>query len=63
MTSQRQNSGARRDAAAMQQLDKCMSIAMDVHATMQELLEAVFSMQSVLRLHGEGHCEKLASHD
>jgi hypothetical protein len=28
-----------------------MSMAMDVHAAVEELLEAVFSMQSVLRLY------------
>jgi hypothetical protein len=41
--------------AAMQRLDKHMSVAMDMHATMQEQLEAVFCMQSMLRLSGESH--------
>jgi hypothetical protein len=32
-----------------------MSAAMDMHATTEEMLEAVFSMQSMLRLYTEGH--------
>jgi hypothetical protein len=39
-------------AIAWEQLDKHVSVAMDVHTTI-ELLEAVFSMQSMLRLYNE----------
>jgi hypothetical protein len=38
-------------AFARQQHAKHMSMAMDMHAAIEELLEAVFSMQSMLRLY------------
>jgi hypothetical protein len=34
---------------------------MDICATIEELLEVVSSMPFILRLHGKGHQEKLAS--
>jgi hypothetical protein len=43
-------------------LSKHMSAAMDMPATIEELLEAVFSMQSMPRLYSEGHREKFVSH-
>jgi hypothetical protein len=43
---------------ARQPLYKQLSAAMDKHATIEELLEAVFSVWSVLRLYIEGHREK-----
>jgi hypothetical protein len=33
-----------------------------MHTTIEELLEAVFSLRSVPRLYSEDHWEKLASH-
>jgi hypothetical protein len=49
-------------AVVRQWMDKHMSMALATHATIQELSEAVFSMQSEPRLHSEGHREKLANH-
>lgn len=49
-------------AAARKRLEKHVSTATNMHATVEELLEAVFSMWSVPRLCSEGHWEKLASH-
>jgi hypothetical protein len=40
-----------------------MSAAMNTHATLEELLEVMISMQSVPRLHSEDHQEKLASRE
>jgi hypothetical protein len=40
-------------AIAGQHHGKHMSAAMDTHATVEELLEAVFSVWSMPRLHGE----------
>jgi hypothetical protein len=45
-----------------QWMDKHMSVALATHATKQEMLEAVLSMWSMLRLYSEGHQEKLPSH-
>jgi hypothetical protein len=41
---------------------KHVSLATDMHATIEELLKAVFSMLSTLRLYSESRWEKLASH-
>jgi hypothetical protein len=38
-------------AVARQWLDKHVSAATDMHATIEELLETMFSMQSILRLY------------
>jgi hypothetical protein len=45
-------------AVTRQWLNKHMSTAMDMHATIEELLEAVFSMWSMLRLYSEVHQEE-----
>jgi hypothetical protein len=50
MTPKRWNSGAIID-------DKHLSMATDMHAKTEELLEAVFSMWSMLRLYRESHWE------
>jgi hypothetical protein len=50
-------------AVTRQRFVKHVSAATDMRATIEELLETLFSMRSVLRLHSEGHQEKLASHD
>jgi hypothetical protein len=42
--------------------NKHIFLAKDMHATTEELLKAVFSMQFVPRLYSESHQEKLASH-
>jgi hypothetical protein len=43
-------------------LTKRVSVATDTRATTEERLEAAFSVQFVLRPHGEDLWEKLASH-
>jgi hypothetical protein len=43
----------KKTAIAWGQLDKYMSAAMDAHTTIEELLEAVFSMRSMLRPYNE----------
>jgi ribosome-interacting GTPase 1 len=48
-------------ATVRQHHDKYVSTAMNQHATVEELLEAVFSVQSLLRLYNENHLEKLVS--
>jgi hypothetical protein len=40
---------------------KCVSIAMNSHAAIEELLEAVFYVQFLLKLYGEDQWEKLLS--
>jgi hypothetical protein len=47
---------------ARQWLGKHASVAKDMHATMEELLDVVFSMWSVPRLYNDKR-EKLVSHD
>jgi ribosome-interacting GTPase 1 len=42
-------------AVARQQLNKHVSVAMDMQATIKELLETMFSMQSMLRIYSESH--------
>lgn len=44
MTSKRVNSGTRQTVVARQWLDKQVSLATDMHTTVEEILEAVFSM-------------------
>jgi hypothetical protein len=39
-----------------------VSVAMNKHAAIEELLVAMFSMQSMQRLHSKDHQEKSASH-
>jgi hypothetical protein len=46
-------------AVARQQFDKHVSAVMDMHATVEELLETMFSMQSMLRLYSESHWANL----
>jgi hypothetical protein len=41
---------------------KAVSPAVDTYATVKELLEVVFSVQSVPGLCSEGHWDKLISH-
>jgi hypothetical protein len=48
-------------AIAKQWHGKHVSTAVNQHATIEELLEAVFSMQSVPRLYSEDQWEKLVS--
>jgi hypothetical protein len=48
-------------AVARQRLDKHLAAAVDMHAAIEELLEAVFSVWSVLKLYSEGHQEKSVS--
>lgn len=43
MTSERQYSGARKDGRGYTAANKYVSLAKDTHATIQELLKAVFS--------------------
>jgi hypothetical protein len=50
-------------ATARQQRSKHVSAAKTKHTTMEEPLNAVFSMWSMPRLYSENHCEKLVSHD
>jgi hypothetical protein len=44
---------------ARQQNGKCISGVMNNHATIEEFLEEMFSMQSVLRLYKENQLEFL----
>jgi hypothetical protein len=48
---------------ARQQLSKCISAAMNQHATIEELLEVVFSMQSLPRLYNEDQQQLQFSHE
>lgn len=62
----RQKAGlvSRIDAAtAMEQGRKHVSTAKNKHITMEEPLNAVFSIWSMSRLYSENHWEKLSSHD
>jgi hypothetical protein len=45
-------------AIARQQLSKHITVAMNMHSTIEELLEAVFSMQSVPRLRNNDQQDK-----
>jgi hypothetical protein len=49
-------------AVARQRLDKHLAAALDMHATIEELLEALFSVWFVPKLYSESHQEKLVSH-
>jgi hypothetical protein len=51
MTAESQNSGRRIGAIARQQLGKHTPGATDIHVTREEILEVVFSVQSMLRLY------------
>jgi hypothetical protein len=53
MTPDRQNSGARIFSFARERLSKHVSVAMNTHATIEELWEVVFSMQPATREHNE----------
>jgi hypothetical protein len=55
------NSGARKEGRCYVATDKHVSLAMDTQATIEELLEVVFSMRSVLRLHSKNNRGKLWS--
>jgi hypothetical protein len=61
MMAESQNSGMRDAAIGRQQCRKYISAARNQHATIEELLEAVFSVWFVQRLHGEDKQEKLVS--
>jgi hypothetical protein len=43
---------------AVQQLDRHVSAGTDMHATIEKLLEELFSMRSMPRLHSEDHRKK-----
>jgi hypothetical protein len=58
MTAERRNNGRRRAATARRQHGKHFSAAMNQHATIEGLLEAVFSVKSELRLYNENWREK-----
>jgi hypothetical protein len=62
MTPERLNSGVRRDTIARQLLDSHLSAAVNMQATIEELLEAAFFLWSMLRLYSKGHEETLVSH-
>lgn len=46
---------------AKQQLGKQTSMAMDMHATTEDVLEAVISVWPILKLHDEDQWDKLVS--
>jgi hypothetical protein len=48
-------------ALAKQWLDKHFSMTVDVHPTIEELVETMFPVQSILRLYNEDQCEKPVS--
>jgi hypothetical protein len=50
-------------ATARQQISKHAPTATDMHATLEELLDEVFSILSIMRLYSEDHREKLVSHE
>jgi hypothetical protein len=50
-------------AIARQRHGKHVSVAVDMHATVEELLEAVFSMWSVPRLYNENLWANYLSHE
>jgi hypothetical protein len=57
------NSGIRRDCRCLITVDEHVFVAMDTYATLEELVEAVFSVRSLPRLHfrSKSHREKVAS--
>jgi hypothetical protein len=59
MAAENRNSEARRNGHCMVTADKCVSLATDTHAAIEELFESVFSMRFVPRLCSESHREEL----